>query len=110
MKPRSARLDESAVRTHGRLILCKVPGRKRSNMPIRNLIILLTMLTGLASSNCPAADAPKSNEQLVRAYVTACNERKLEAMMSMVTDDIQWLNVVGDKITVETKGKEQLRA
>jgi hypothetical protein len=30
-------------------------------------------------------------------------------MLGMVTDDIQWLNVAGDKITVQTQGKTKLR-
>ena len=30
-------------------------------------------------------------------------------MLSMVSDDIQWLSVAGDKITVETQGKAKLR-
>ena len=30
-------------------------------------------------------------------------------MLRMVSDDIQWLSVAGDKITVETQGKAKLR-
>lgn len=30
-------------------------------------------------------------------------------MMRMVTEDVVWLNISADKITVETRGKEQLR-
>ena len=77
---------------------------------MRILIVLLALLNGLGSSNGGAAEVAKSNEQLVRAYVAAFNERKLESMLSLATEDIQWLNVAGDKLMVETKGKEQLRA
>jgi hypothetical protein len=56
-----------------------------------------------------AAETPKSNEQRVRDYVSAFNKREIDTMLSMVSDDIQWLNVAGDKITVETQGKEKLR-
>lgn len=31
-------------------------------------------------------------------------------MLSMVSEDIQWLSVSSDKITVETQGKPKLRA
>jgi len=79
-------------------------------MPMKVLIVLLMLLCFALPPDSSAADAPKSNEQLVRAYVAAYNERKIETMLSMAADDIQWLNVAGDKITVETKGKEQLRA
>jgi len=57
----------------------------------------------------PLADEPKTNEQRVRDYVTAFNERKIDQMLAMVTDDVQWLTVEGDKISVETAGKEPLR-
>ena len=63
----------------------------------------------MPSTKAIAADAPKSNDQRVRDYVAAFNERNIDTMLSMVTDDIQWLTVAGDKITVETQGKEKLR-
>ena len=72
-------------------------------------IVLFGLLQLLGTSGSFAADAPKSNEQSVRDYVSAFNLRKIDAMMSMVSDEIQWLSVVGDKITVETQGKARLR-
>ena len=63
----------------------------------------------MASPNAFAAETPKSNEERVRDYVAAFNKREIDTMLSMVSDDIQWLNVAGDKITVETQGKPQLR-
>lgn len=56
-----------------------------------------------------AAETPKTNEQRVRDYVSAFNKREIDTMLSMATDDIQWLIVAGDKITVETQGKAKLR-
>ena len=73
------------------------------------LLILVALLHIMPSSKSFAADTPKSNEQRVRDYVTAFNEQNIDTMMSMVTDDIQWLMVTGDKIAVETQGKQKLR-
>ena len=56
-----------------------------------------------------AGETPNPNEQRVRDYVSAFNKREIDTMLSMVSDDIQWLNVAGDKITVETQGKAKLR-
>lgn len=56
-----------------------------------------------------AAQPPKSNEQLVRDYVSAFNNREIDTMLAMVTDDVQWLSVAGDKISVDTQGKLKLR-
>ena len=78
-------------------------------MHSRILIILLALLHIMTSPKSFAADGQKSNDQRVRDYVTAFNEQNIDSMLSMVADDIQWLSVVGDKITVETQGKPQLR-
>jgi len=56
-----------------------------------------------------AAETATPNEQRVRDYVSAFNNREIDTMLGMVSDDIQWLSVAGDKITVETQGKPQLR-
>src|SRR5882672_9315509 len=79
------------------------------SMRTRTCFLLLALLFGMASSRSLAADEPKSNEQRVREYVTAANKREVEKMLSMVTDDIQWLSVAGDKISIETQGKIKLR-
>ena len=78
-------------------------------MQRRTCLILLTLLQLMLSPKSFAGDPPKSNEQSVRDYAAAFNKQDLEIMMSMVSDDIQWLNVAGDKITVETQGKAKLR-
>src|SRR6185369_6009688 len=75
----------------------------------RTGLLLLALLHVLLAPNCFSADPPKSNEQRVRDYVAAFNQRNLDTMLSMASDDIQWLTVVGDKITVETQGKAKLR-
>lgn len=78
-------------------------------MHTRTGLILLALLHLMVSPKSFAAETPKSNEKSVRDYVSAFNKREIDTMLSMVSDDIQWLNVAGDKITVETQGKAKLR-
>ncbi|MDQ3257025.1 MAG: nuclear transport factor 2 family protein [Acidobacteriota bacterium] len=78
-------------------------------MHAKTLLILVALLHIMPSPKSFAADTRKSNEQRVRDYVAAFNEQNIDSMLSMVTEDIQWLSVAGDKITVETKGMLKLR-
>lgn len=72
-------------------------------------LLLLSLVLLMASPATFADDTAMQNEQRVRDYVSAFNQRDLDTMLSMVSDDIQWLNVAGDKITIETSGKAKLR-
>ena len=94
----------------GPLILDVRPLHTSHQMNTKILLILVALLQIMPSPKSLAADTPKSNEQRVRDYVAAFNEQNIDSMLSMATDDIQWLMVAGDKITVETQGKAQLRA
>jgi hypothetical protein len=78
-------------------------------MYTRTCFILLALLHLAAAPVSFAAETPNPNEQRVRDYVSAFNKREIDTMLNMVADDIQWLSVVGDKITVETQGKAKLR-
>src|SRR5262245_8251837 len=78
-------------------------------MRTRTCLLLLALLPLIPTPKTFAAEAPKSNDQRVRDYVSAFNKRDIDTMLTMVTDDIQWLNVAGDKITVEAQGKARLR-
>ena len=76
---------------------------------MRICLVLLALLHCLATPGSYAAQAANANEQRVRDYVSAFNTREIDTMLRMVTDDIQWLSVAGDKITVQTQGKAKLR-
>jgi hypothetical protein len=78
-------------------------------MHTRTCFVLLALLHLWVAPASFAAETPKPNEQRVRDYVSAFNNREIDTMVSMVSDDIQWLNVVGDTIAVETQGKPKLR-
>jgi len=73
--------------------------------------IALLIFVGIFMTPVSAADEPAENghEGIVHSYVGAFNAHNVEAMLSMVTDDVQWLTVDGDKIVTETGNKEELR-
>jgi hypothetical protein len=78
-------------------------------MPPRiRFLLSLTALAATFPASLPA-DEPSANAQRVQAFVAAYNNRDLDAMLALATDDIQWLSVAGDKIAVETNGKARLR-
>ena len=68
--------------------------------------VLVSQLAAASPAVTPVAD---SNEQLVQKFVAAFNAQNAEAMTMMVTDDVQWLTVDGQKVSVETSSKEELR-
>ena len=51
----------------------------------------------------------RSESKTVGEFINAFNARRLEAMMSLVTDDIKWISVAGDRLTTETADKAALR-
>jgi hypothetical protein len=63
----------------------------------------------VVTSESTAAQTLTPNEQRARDYVSAFNKREIATMLGMVTDDVQWLTMAGDKISVETQGKTNLR-
>lgn len=76
----------------------------------RRAIWIFLTLALLATAAPLIADEPApSNEQRVRDFVAAYNRHDVDGMMSMVSDDIQWLTVVNDKISVELQGALKLR-
>ncbi|WP_290653160.1 nuclear transport factor 2 family protein [Idiomarina sp.] len=52
--------------------------------------------------------AETSRLQQVERFVAAFNAHDAEKMAQYVTEDVQWLSVSGDKISIETSGKENL--
>lgn len=47
---------------------------------------------------------------VVRQFVGAFNDHDVDAMLAMAADDVRWMSVSGDDITVEAAGADQLRA
>lgn len=73
------------------------------------VLAILISLTALAGQQAVVQESRNSKDQLVREYVDAFNNRQIDAMLSMVTADIEWLSVAGNKIAIETTGKDELQ-
>ena len=73
------------------------------------LLVLVACFTLMNPINAAFSAFVKNQEQIVYSYIAAFNARDIDAMLEMVTDDVQWLSISGDKITVEAKSKEVLR-
>ncbi len=46
---------------------------------------------------------------MARAFVAAFNARDIDTMLSMATDEVEWISVSGVKLVIETSGKDALR-
>ena len=73
--------------------------------------LALFIFVGVFMSPVSAADehAESGHENIVYSYVEAFNAHNVEAMLKMVTDDVQWLTIDDDQIVTETGNKEELR-
>lgn len=82
--------------------------RSRTEIKRGLLIPALVALSQFAT----AADTVSPDQRLetVRQFLVAFNAHDTEAMLRMVTDDVQWLSVDGESIHLETGSKDALRA
>ena len=56
------------------------------------------------------AAPPADLELRVKRFVEAANQQDVEAMVGAVTPGFRWMQVEGDRLTVEVVGPEQLRS
>ncbi len=78
------------------------------SLPIFLLIFAFGLLTPDSTAN-HSAGLDAAHEKLVRDFVAAFNARELEPMMTMASDNVQWLSVNSSKLSVEADGKAALR-
>ena len=53
--------------------------------------------------------AEQKQQQIVQQYIQEFNAQDTEAMLKMVTSDVQWLSIDGETIAKESNSKEELR-
>jgi hypothetical protein len=91
----------------------KTPMKNYYSFAIRSLVLCFAVLAmtvaGLALSKPRPAYSGVGQEQRVRDLVEAFNARKIDAMLELVDDNVQWLHVSGTKVSVEAEGKAALR-
>jgi len=74
------------------------------------LLVCICVSPGISTASQPdSTTTVVAYEKIVRAYVDAFNAHDTEAMLKMVTGDVQWLSVDGQTVTVETNSKAELR-
>ena len=71
------------------------------------LALVLTVCAGLVSG---APSGAAESRELITSYVDHFNSRDLDALLALAHEDVEWLSVNGAEVTVETRGKEALRA
>lgn len=52
---------------------------------------------------------PEDQRATVRAFVEAFNARRIDDMLRLATEDVEWLTIQGTTVSVETSGREALR-
>lgn len=67
-------------------------------------IAILLMYVSAAHSAGPASP----QVAVVKQFIAAFNKHDSSAMANFVIDEIEWLSINGEKISTETKGKDEL--
>lgn len=74
---------------------------------MRPRVVLLSCCL-LASLPVFSQDSKAEHAQVVREFIAAFNAHDAAAMAKFVTEDVQWLSIEGEKISIETSGKSAL--
>jgi hypothetical protein len=74
------------------------------------LVFLAMAMVAPASLESQPKSSGGEPEKRVREFVEAFNTRKVDAMIEMTAEKIQWMIIDGAKISIETEGRAALRA
>lgn len=76
------------------------------------LLATLPVLLLAAASPAPRAvdEEEPSVAEKVEAYARAFDARDLDALLALTHEDVEWSSLTGDRVAVETRGREALRA
>lgn len=73
---------------------------------MQNLLIFVALLIVISTTNVHAKTSEQSS--IISAYSAAWNAKDLPKMAALMHPEIEWLSVEGAKISIETKGKDEL--
>lgn len=73
------------------------------------LVVLAMAIMALASPESQQASVGGEEEKRVREFVEAFNARKIDAMLELAAENIQWMHIDGAKVSIEVEGKAALR-
>lgn len=77
---------------------------KESSTMNKKVIVILIMFASLTAN----ADG-ESRVDIVRQFVKHYNSADAEGMLSICTQDVQWLSIIDNEISVETDNRQALR-
>lgn len=72
------------------------------------LVLLLSISFHITASDKEGAGQEIKNIDILTQYIDDYNQGRLDAMLKVMTADIQWMSIDSNKITTETKNKQQL--
>lgn len=79
-------------------------------MRTHRIVAVAALLFTAVAAHSQQTEKAETNEKIVRDYLSAFNERDVERMAGMVSEDVQWISINGDKLTVDADGRDALVA
>ena len=74
---------------------------KNAIIPVLSLLLVTTAIVGTEKK-----DAPESSKlKVVQDFVTAFNSHDVDGMMKLVSEDVEWLNIKGNEVDLQTLGR-----
>ncbi|MEM1262884.1 MAG: nuclear transport factor 2 family protein [Pseudomonadota bacterium] len=74
------------------------------------VVWMFVSISGLMAMRPAVAEPNKAGTDVVAGFVAAYNRQDVDAMLDHCADNVRWLSVVGDSISVEADGVAALRA
>lgn len=71
-------------------------------------VTVLVLACAGSSVRADAQPASEGRDRLVARFIEAFNAQDVDAMGRLVTDDVQWLSIDGESVSVETGTKQEL--
>lgn len=74
------------------------------------LLLSLLLLLSLPVAPLAAQDLKQNHAKTVRDFVAASNRHDVAAMLAATEEEFRWIQVVGDRTTVEVAGHADLKS
>lgn len=110
--PGSCTLDAARMRPVMILRVCPDtnPTYPVDLMRFWNPVPALLLLVGLLSTSCAAPPSEPALEGPVHEFIEAFNAHDVNRMATLVHEDITWLAVQGDSVSVQSQGVDMLKS
>jgi ketosteroid isomerase-like protein len=75
-------------------------------VPVVSMLLATTAVVGNEKKNEPES----SKLKVVQEFVAAFNSHDVDGMMKLVSEDVEWLNIKGNEVDLQTVGRSATRA